>query len=80
MGKATKLQRQLRQNQLLNYFEGDFYQEKKIGNQYFVKQFNRSTGRWQVAIFSEGSFAKYKAFNTNKKLDQKFISKVGAYD
>ena len=80
MCKATQLQRQLRQNQLLNYFEGDFYQEKRVGNSWYVKRFDQNTHRWQIAIFSEASFAKYKAFNINKKLDQEFMVKVGGVE
>ena len=65
MGK--KEQRRKRQEELLKNFEGDFYQEKKVRNQWLVKQYNRNTERWQVAIYSEESFRKYNEYNQNKQ-------------
>lgn len=61
--QTKKEKRRARQEELLKHFDGDFYQEKKIGEQWFVKQWNGNSNKWQVAIFSEQSFNKYKQFN-----------------
>lgn len=37
MGKLGKLKRRKRQEELLKNFTGDYNQEKKVGNQWFVK-------------------------------------------
>lgn len=34
-GQAKKLKRLARQQELLKNFEGDFYQEKKVGNEWY---------------------------------------------
>ena len=65
--EKQKEQRRQKQRELLKYFEGDFYQEKKIGDKWFVKMFNGNTERWQVAIYSESSFQTYKEFQENKQ-------------
>ena len=76
MSKSAKLKRQLRQIELLKNFEGDYYQEKKVGNEWLVKMYNGGTGKWQVAVFSESSFRKYKSFDRameeQEELDEKF--------
>ena len=59
MSKQKKL---LRQQELLKNFEGDFYQEKKINDKWYVKMWNGGTKRWQVAIYSEDSFKRYKSY------------------
>lgn len=64
MSKATRL---ARQEELLKLFCGDFYQEKEIEGKIYVKNFNRGTGRWQVAIYSQESFKKYNAFKEKIK-------------
>lgn len=65
--ERKKEQRRQKQQELLKHFEGDFYQEKKIGDKWFVKLFNGNTGNWQVAIYSEDSFKRYKEFQSNKE-------------
>ena len=67
MTKTAQAKRLARQIELLKNFEGDFYQEKKVGNEWHVKSFNGGTQRWQVSIFSEDSFKKYSAFNNARK-------------
>ena len=64
MNKKQRLERQFL---LLKHFEGDFYQEKKINNQWYIKTWNGNQKRWQVAVYSEQSFNLYKAFNDRKK-------------
>ena len=80
MSKKKQLERQLKQLELLKNFEGDFYQEKKIGNEWLIKMWNGGTKKWQVAKFSEVAYKKYKAFGTAKKeeeeLDNQFKEKV----
>ncbi len=60
MTMSNKLKRRLRQQELLKNFEGDFYQEKKIGENWLVKSWNGTVGRWQVGDYSEDSFRRYK--------------------
>lgn len=67
MTMSNKLKRRLRQQELLKNFEGDFYQEKKIGENWLVKSWNGTVGRWQVGVYSEDSFRRYKEFSENKK-------------
>ena len=79
-GQAKKLKRLARQLELLKNFEGDFYQEKKVGNEWLIKMWNGGTKKWQVAVFSDVAYKKYKAFGNAKKeeeeLDEKFKEKV----
>jgi predicted RNA-binding protein with PUA domain len=81
-GQLKKQKRLERQLELLKNFnqEEDHYEEKKIGNQWYVKSFNGGTKRWQVSIFEEGAFGNYKAFSHARKedeeLDEKFKEKI----
>jgi hypothetical protein len=79
-GHAKKLKRQERQNELLKNFEGDFYQEKKVGNEWLIKMWNGGTKKWQVAVFSDSSYKKYKMFGNAKKeeeeLNEEFENKI----
>lgn len=75
-GQKKKLERQRRQEELLKNFEGDFYQEKRIGDEWYVKSYNGGTGRWQVSIYSLESYRKYKSFQENKDLDDEFEEKI----
>lgn len=78
--KNKRMERLARQNELLKNFEGDFYQEKKVGNEWHIKMWNGGTHKWQVAVFSEIAYKKYKAFGSAKKeeeeLDAQFKEKV----
>lgn len=76
MTKTSKLKRLARQEELLKNFTGDFYQEKKIGNEWYVKSFNGSTGRWQVSVFSEKSFRGYKSFSESKNNHERFYDAI----
>ena len=38
------------------------YEEKHIGDKWYVKSFNGTTGKWQVAEYSEESFQRYKGY------------------
>lgn len=67
MSKNGKAKRLARQVELLKNFEGDFYQEKKVGDGWYVKSFNGGTKRWQVSIYSQESFNKYSAFKKVKR-------------
>ena len=65
--ETKKLEKQLRQQELLKNFEGDYYQEKQVGNKWLVKSLSGNTGKWQVAEYSEESFQRYKEYNENKQ-------------
>lgn len=75
-----KQKRNQRQLELLKNFDGDFYQEKKIGDEWYIKMWNGGTKRWQVAVYSNLSYKKYKAFDTMKEesedLDNQFNEKI----
>ena len=64
--KKGRQKRRLRQEQLLKeYFShqvNDFYEEKKVGDKWYVKMYNGGNDNWQVAIFSSQSFRNYKGF------------------
>lgn len=66
MSTKRKQQKRLeRQRELLKEFAhqvGDFYEEKQVGEQWYVKMYNRGTDRWQVAIYSNEAYRKYKTF------------------
>jgi hypothetical protein len=62
MGKRAKLERQRRQQELLKLFVGDWYQEKQVGDKWYVKMWNGGTNKWQVGEFTAASFKKYKQF------------------
>lgn len=64
----TKAERKARQQKLLNHFKKtDRYTEKQVGDKVYVKQWNGSTKRWQVAEYTLQSFERYKAFKGYKK-------------
>lgn len=67
MGKKSKQKRLERQIELLKHFDEDHYQEKKVGDNWYVKMWNGNSKKWQVAVFSETSFKKYKAFAQARK-------------
>ena len=66
MSKTTrKAKRLARQEELLKVFShqvGDFYEEKKVGDKWYIKMHNGNTDTWQVAIFTNQSFRSYKTF------------------
>ncbi len=65
-GDRKKLEKLARQEKLLALFEGDFYQEKKVGDEWYIKSYNGGTCRWQVSIYSEVSYRNYKSFNAER--------------
>lgn len=67
MSKTSKNKRHQLQQELLSLFEGDFYQEKKVGDKWYIKMFNGNTGNWQVAQYSEKSYKAYKSFSQSKE-------------
>lgn len=73
--KSKQLKRLLKQLELLHEFDHqkqDCYEERKIGNEWYVKQWNGGTKRWQVAIFSEDSFRRYKSFQNKDENKENF--------
>lgn len=62
--KGKQLKRRQRQEELLKEFKQttDHYEEKKIGYSWYIKSWNGGTGNWQVAIYPEESYRKYKSF------------------
>lgn len=67
---SKKQNRINRQNGLLQEFshqEKDYYEERKIGNEWYIKSWNGGTHRWQVSIYSEQSYSRYKSYGENKR-------------
>lgn len=60
---SKQKKRDHQQSSLLTIFEGDYYQEKQVGDKWLVKMWNGTTNKWQVAIYSELSFRRYKNWN-----------------
>ena len=75
MSKNKQNERRLRQLELLKEFShqvGDFYEEKRVGDNWYVKQYNGNSDTWQVAIFSNNSFRRYKTYTkaTEEELEE----------
>jgi hypothetical protein len=68
-----KLERWSRQEQLLQHFSPESgYAEKQVGSEWYIKMWNGNAKRWQVAVYSEESFKRYKGLAS--ELDEKFRS------
>lgn len=67
--EAKKAARRARQLELLKHFDEDSgYEEKRVGDQVYVKMWNGDAEVWQVAVFSMESFKRYKTYS--KKPDK----------
>ena len=59
-----------KQEFLLSFFNDNGYEEKQVNGFWLVKQWNGNTKDWQVAIYTNQSFTKYKEFtDKGKQLD-----------
>ena len=74
MEMKKKITARERQVELLKGFEGDFYQEKKVGDKWLIKMFNGKTKRWQVAQYSISSYEKYKGYTEETRQDQEIYN------
>jgi len=74
MSKSKKRERLNRQQNLLTLFPSDsnFYQERKIENDWFIKSWNGGTKRWQVGKYTQESYQRYKNYQNKMKLDKSF--------
>ena len=54
---------QNRHNFLLTFFKqvGDFHEEKEVNGFWLVKQYNRNSDSWQVAIFTKQAHDKMRS-------------------
>lgn len=68
-GDLKKAKKLAIQNELLKMFPQatDHYEEKKVGEEWYIKSYNGGTGRWQVSIYSEISYRRYKAFQKKRE-------------
>ena len=67
MNKKTQ-ERRARQTELLKLFpKHGGYAEKRVGDKWYVRQYNGGTKRWQVAVYTLDSFKRYKAFSGYRK-------------
>jgi len=66
--KSKKSKKLKEQEDRLSQFdqEIDHYEEKDMGGEIWIKMWNGGTKRWQVAIFSQESFEKYKSFQESR--------------
>ena len=62
--KRRRIKQRLIQEERLKSFiqDEDQYEERQVGNEWWVKNFNGGTGLWQVAIYSNESFKRYKQY------------------
>ena len=61
MGEYKKKLNKQRQNFLLSFFDKESdYSEKQVNGFWLVKQWNDGLKEFQVAIYTEESFKKYK--------------------
>ena len=64
-GRKRDKKRERHEALLKEYFSHqvrDFYEEKQVGDKWYVKMYNGGTDKWQVAVFSNESFRRYKTF------------------
>ncbi len=67
--KAKQLKKLKLQEEKLAQFEQEYdhYEEKDMGGEIWVKNWNGSTKRWQVSVYSPASFKRYKGFTNEFK-------------
>ena len=65
MSKNKQQINHARQQFLLSFFKGECYQEKEVNNFMLIKNMNGNTGRWQVGIYTQDSFKRYKEVSNN---------------
>lgn len=63
--KAKRRERQeLLLKEVFGHQTGDFYEEKRVDGKWYVKMYDGNNDWWQVAIYSNESFRRYKQFST----------------
>lgn len=68
MKQEIRKNNKTRQDFLLTFF-GDFgYEEKHVNGYWLVKQWNGNMNTWQVAIYEEGAFQRYKTLGSGNNL------------
>lgn len=70
MTEAKKKRMREIQEQRLKMFayqKEDHYEEKKVGNEWYIKSWNGGTQRWQVSVYSEVSYRRYKSYTPEKE-------------
>lgn len=68
MTKKKRELRRLRQEELLKNFQQDedHYEEKKVGSEWYIKNWNGGTKKWQVSVYSNQSYRNYKNYNESR--------------
>jgi len=62
-----KERNRIRQQFLLSFFENEpKYQEQNINGFWLIKQFNGNTEKWQVGIYTEDTFKRYKEWSNRQ--------------
>lgn len=61
--------------QEFNHQEQDHYEERKIGDEWYIKRWNGGSKEWQVAVYSEKSYRAYKTYTDRNKDFEYAISK-----
>ncbi len=67
MNKLKKLQIQQDRLKEFSHQEQDHYEERKVGNEWYIKSWNGGTNRWQVSVYSEQSYRRYKSYGEQKR-------------
>lgn len=62
--KTKKLNKRIKQEEKLARFVQDYdhYEERQVGEEFWVKQYNGNSDKWQIAVYSRESFRNYKKF------------------
>lgn len=63
--KSKQKKQRTVQERLLRLFDGDGYEEFHTPKYVFIKQWSGDNGTWQVAIYTQDSYAKYSASRTS---------------
>jgi len=76
MSRKRKARREEQERRLKEFIQDfEHYEERRIGDKIWVKHWNGGTNLWQVAIFTEQSFRKYKNYGENRQLFENAINK-----
>lgn len=76
-GDVKKKKRRDVQERLLRLFDGDSYEEFHTPKYVFIKQWNGDNGTWQVAIYTQESYARRNAHQSNATSHLQDIMKYG---
>ncbi len=75
--KAEQKKQRTVQERLLRLFDGKGYEEFHTPKYVFIKHWNGDNGTWQVAIYTQDSYARYNQHRENSNQHLQNIMKYG---